>query len=259
MAWLQALGTYINGDPPPIDVPEYRDQRGPAPRLPAQNFSEAKPDASSQPAANPEPRKLIDFFREDCPPFPKGQEELKRIQDFINFHGWVPYNDSANQPIDQQGKARPVVVVTSGGTTVPLERRCVRFIDNFSAGNRGAASTEYFLEQGYAVIMLNRTNSCQPFERSVPQGASFLQCLAASPQDFHVEALPEAAPALRRAVLQLQETQRSNTLLKVNFENVFEYLQLLRVLGKALRPCGAKAMFYLAAAVSDFYIPWTSL
>jgi hypothetical protein len=39
-------------------------------------------------------------------------------------------------------KARPIVCITSGGTTVPLERRCVRFIDNFSAGNRGAASTE---------------------------------------------------------------------------------------------------------------------
>jgi len=36
-----------------------------------------------------------------------------------------------------------VVCITSGGTTVPLEQRCVRFIDNFSSGQRGAASTEY--------------------------------------------------------------------------------------------------------------------
>lgn len=41
---------------------------------------------------------------------------------------------------------RPLVVVTSGGTIVPLEKRCVRFIDNFSGGTRGALSTEYFLE-----------------------------------------------------------------------------------------------------------------
>ena len=33
-----------------------------------------------------------------------------------------------------------------GGTVVPLERRCVRFIDNFSAGTRGALSAEEFLE-----------------------------------------------------------------------------------------------------------------
>ncbi|VAI57934.1 unnamed protein product [Triticum turgidum subsp. durum] len=37
---------------------------------------------------------------------------------------------------------RPTVCVTSGGTTVPLEQRCVRYIDNFSSGHRGAASTE---------------------------------------------------------------------------------------------------------------------
>ena len=41
---------------------------------------------------------------------------------------------------------RPIVCVTSGGTTVPLERRCVRFIDNFSGGTRGALSVEQFLK-----------------------------------------------------------------------------------------------------------------
>lgn len=41
---------------------------------------------------------------------------------------------------------RPIVCVTSGGTTVPLERHCVRFIDNFSGGTRGALSAEFFLE-----------------------------------------------------------------------------------------------------------------
>ena len=40
----------------------------------------------------------------------------------------------------------PVVCVTSGGTTVPLERHCVRFIDNFSGGTRGALSAENFLQ-----------------------------------------------------------------------------------------------------------------
>lgn len=41
---------------------------------------------------------------------------------------------------------RPLVCVTSGGTTVPLERNCVRFIDNFSSGHRGALSVEQFLD-----------------------------------------------------------------------------------------------------------------
>lgn len=47
-----------------------------------------------------------------------------------------------------------LVCVTSGGTAVPLERRCVRFIDNFSSGNRGAASTEYFSYIDGALLML---------------------------------------------------------------------------------------------------------
>lgn len=43
-----------------------------------------------------------------------------------------------------------VAVVTSGGTTAPLERRCVRFLDNFSQGTRGALSAEQFLAVGYS-------------------------------------------------------------------------------------------------------------
>ena len=37
---------------------------------------------------------------------------------------------------------RKVAVVTSGGTMVPLEKRTVRYIDNFSTGLRGAALAE---------------------------------------------------------------------------------------------------------------------
>ena len=37
---------------------------------------------------------------------------------------------------------KKVVIVTSGGTTVPLEKNTVRFIDNFSTGARGAVSAE---------------------------------------------------------------------------------------------------------------------
>lgn len=43
----------------------------------------------------------------------------------------------------ERNRERRVVLVTSGGTTVPLERQMVRFLDNFSAGTRGAISAEY--------------------------------------------------------------------------------------------------------------------
>jgi len=60
---------------------------------------------------------------------------------------------------------RRVVLVTSGGTTVPLERNTVRFIDNFSTGSRGGKSAECFLDQGYAVIFLHRSGSIEPFQQ----------------------------------------------------------------------------------------------
>lgn len=53
----------------------------------------------------------------------------------------------------------------SGGTTVPLEHNTVRFVDNFSAGTRGSASAEYFLDHGYAVIFMHRLKSLEPFTR----------------------------------------------------------------------------------------------
>ena len=58
-----------------------------------------------------------------------------------------------------------VVLVTSGGTTIPFEKNTVRFIDNFSAGTRGSASAEHFLKKGYAVIFLYRSKTLKPFER----------------------------------------------------------------------------------------------
>ena len=38
--------------------------------------------------------------------------------------------------------SRRVALVTSGGTTVPLEKNTVRFIDNFSTGKRGSSVVE---------------------------------------------------------------------------------------------------------------------
>jgi phosphopantothenate---cysteine ligase (ATP) len=45
------------------------------------------------------------------------------------------------------------------------ENQTVRFIDNFSAGTRGACSAEYFIENGYAVIFLHRKFSLLPYAR----------------------------------------------------------------------------------------------
>ena len=57
------------------------------------------------------------------------------------------------------------MVVTSGGTLVPLEKNMVRFIDNFSTGSRGSKSAEWFLAHGYAVVFMHRTGSIRPFHQ----------------------------------------------------------------------------------------------
>ena len=75
---------------------------------------------------------------------------LAKTRDFIRFHS---------------KEDRLFCLVTSGGTTAPLERNTVRFIDNFSKGTRGATSAEYFTNEGYAVIFLTRAMSIQPFTR----------------------------------------------------------------------------------------------
>lgn len=58
---------------------------------------------------------------------------------------------------------KPIVFVTSGGTSVPLEKNTVRSVENFSTGIRGSRSAEYFLKKGYPVIFFCRGTSMKPF------------------------------------------------------------------------------------------------
>lgn len=199
---------------------------------------------------------------------------------------------------------RPVVVVTSGGTTVPLERHCVRFIDNFSGGTRGALSAEEFLEAGYAVVFLTRRHSIQPFTKGLPSGEivdCLTQILRADPgasnglgvigaagsgggndEDGFGAAAASASNATTAPAQATCETPRAitassgrsaalvaaalrkaraaavaGTLLRLSFETLFEYLTYLKSIAVALdsTSCGRRAAFYLAAAVSDFYVP----
>ena len=58
---------------------------------------------------------------------------------------------------------KPVVFITSGGTSVPLEKNTVRSVENFSTGTRGARSAEYFLKAGHPVIYYHRDSCLCPF------------------------------------------------------------------------------------------------
>jgi phosphopantothenate-cysteine ligase len=146
------------------------------------------------------------------------------------------------------------VLVTSGGTTVPLETQTVRFIDNFSAGTRGATSAEYFLQNGYAVIFLHRQFSLLPYSRHYSHNTrSFLDYM--KEEDGRVVVDQQHQDEMLRVLRQFSDAKRDNKLLILSYVTITEYLWNLREVAKLMRPLGPSAMFYLAAAVSDFFVP----
>ncbi|KAK3122847.1 hypothetical protein QOZ80_8AG0619200 [Eleusine coracana subsp. coracana] len=150
-----------------------------------------------------------------------------------------------------------VVCITSGGTTVPLEQRCVRYIDNFSSGQRGAASTEYFLKAGYAVIFIHRRGSKQPYCRFLPED-SFLDLFEIG-ENSEIQVPQSHSAVVKAAISNYRKAIDEGLLLKLPFTTIFEYLQLLQMAATCMNCLGYRGMFYLAAAVSDFYVPWESM
>ncbi|KAG9221927.1 hypothetical protein CCMSSC00406_0005752 [Pleurotus cornucopiae] len=163
----------------------------------------------------------------------------------------------------QLKKDRNVVLVTSGGTTVPLELNVVRFLDNFSAGTRGATSAEYFLKAGYAVIFMHRQFSLQPFSRHYSHSTNpFLDFLeietppVASPDSTpQICVAKEKREDLMSVLTAYKSVQASGTLHTLAFVTVNDYLWLLRAVSQELSALRRRALYYLAAAVSDFFLP----
>ncbi|CAH3124325.1 unnamed protein product [Pocillopora meandrina] len=152
---------------------------------------------------------------------------------------------------------KEIVFVTSGGTRVPLEENAVRFLDNFSMGTRGSASAEYFLEQGYAVVFLHRQGSLRPFTRHFPTEdvLDLLQLKDMPDGSTQVQVNASKVPKLTQVLKIYRQVQTAGTLLLIEYNSLSEYLFLLRTVAESLAPHGPAVMMYLAAAVSDFYIP----
>ena len=62
-------------------------------------------------------------------------------------------------------------------------------------------------------------------------------------------------PALADILCKYQRVKERGTLLSVEFTTLGDYLYLLKTASEALNDLRNRAMLYLAAAVSDFYIP----
>ncbi len=134
---------------------------------------------------------------------------------------------------------------------VKLEQNTVRFLDNFSAGTRGAASAEYLLKTDkYAVIFLHRHRSLEPFERRFKQ-MSILDIvnIVGSNIELNEQFKQEYSSVLH------DHQAKLDLLLKIDFQTVSDYLTLLKYICTRLSVLNKKALVYLAAAVSDFYLP----
>ena len=156
----------------------------------------------------------------------------------------------------------------------------VRFLDNFSAGKvllyddfllplaehvlmigtRGATSAEYFLSHDYAVIFMHRHFSLQPFSRHYSHSTNpFLDFLEfengsdQTPPRIMVD--PSRAVQLAEVLSTYKQVQAKGTLHTLTFVTINEYLYLLRAISHELNRVKRKALYYLAAAVSDFFLP----
>ncbi|PNY28966.1 Phosphopantothenate-cysteine ligase CAB2 [Tolypocladium capitatum] len=179
-------------------------------------------------ASNPPPRQL--------------DEHAARARAFIAAHAGVA--------------GRRVVLVTSGGTTVPLERQTVRFIDNFSAGTRGATSAERFLAAGYAVVFLHRQFSLLPYSRHFSHATDCFLDFLREDADGRVAVRRGHDYARLRAVLrEYRAAKDADMLLMLPFVTIGDYLHELRAVSRLMRPLGPRGLLYLAAAVSDFFVP----
>ncbi|GJC97177.1 DNA/pantothenate metabolism flavoprotein [Colletotrichum higginsianum] len=184
-----------------------------------------------------------DAYFSSQPPPKNLESHVSAARSFINHHA---------------ASSRRIVLVTSGGTTVPLEKQTVRFIDNFSAGTRGATSAEYFLEAGYAVIFLHRQFSLQPYSRHYSHATDCFLDFLAEGHDGTVVANPGHQERMRAVLRKYTAAKRNNMLLMLPFTTITDYLFELRAIAGLLRPLGPSALLYLAAAVSDFFLPKTA-
>lgn len=111
------------------------------------------------------------------------------------------------------------------------------------------------MQAGYAVIFLHRTHSLRPFSRHYSHSMNpFLDLLTVNNGD-QIDVVPGQASKLLPILKAYHQAHDEGSILSVNFQTVNDYLWLLRAVAGVMAPLGRKCMYYLAAAVSDFFLP----
>jgi len=199
------------------------------------------------------------------------QEADREVEAFIELNrnpDAVTQRDAVRTAVEEfvrrHGAQRRIALVTSGGTVAPLEKQEIRHVTNLSTGQRGAASAEWFLRHGYAVIYFHKTGCLCPFARHFQSGA-FLDDVKWDP------AAPDAAPTFSDVCAKAMREHRQfvvegGLLLRVPLHTVVDYqlgmktiLETTRDTLASMEVSNARTMVYLVSAVADFYIPFNEL
>ena len=115
---------------------------------------------------------------------------------------------------------------------------------------------------------MHRQYSLQPFSRHYSHSTNpFLDFLEIEPVNSQPQPLSSPSPSslinvtpskredLFDILTTYKSVQASGTLHTLTFVTVNDYLWLLRAVSQELSVLGRNAMYYLAAAVSDFFLP----
>lgn len=116
-----------------------------------------------------------------------------------------------------------------------------------------------FLKFGYAVIFLSRSTSLQPFGRHLNEVDNLVNLLHWNSQTKRVELIDKLQNEMQQVILFRDECMQKGTLLKISFVTIHDYLYLLRGIAIELNAAGPSAIVFSAAAVSDFFIPKSSM
>ncbi|GAB5359778.1 hypothetical protein AAMO2058_000571400 [Amorphochlora amoebiformis] len=203
-------------------------------------YSILKTNPSQKPLG---PMPVEEFFAKNDPPESYDKIE-KEMEEFVRKN---------------KSSGRRIVCVTGGGTTVPLERNTVRFIDNFSTGRRAAISVEYFLQKGYGVLYLRRRGSVDAFSRHLQDDlktknfdSSFLKAFTLDSKESKASISISNKTAI--ALKAFAKANKTGMLKSVEFESCNDYFFLLRAASQAMQIAQKQSMMYFAAAVSDFFM-----
>ncbi|GAW79299.1 phosphopantothenate--cysteine ligase [Plasmodium gonderi] len=117
-------------------------------------------------------------------------------------------------------KGNKIILITSGGTKVPLEKVQIRNIENFSTGKRGARLCEYFLKKKKKVIFLYRKGTFMPFECHLKHVSS-IDNIQIVNRNISLKLDDKVSKALINDAEAYEEFREN--LFCISFETIFEY------------------------------------